>query len=120
MSITISFEQLQQQLPDLLSRAAQGEEQYIIERDGEECVVILSARHWRSLPGVEAATGPAARLDQPPRLADASQRLDHLGPGYRLASEKQARTEELLARDGQLTPAERSELHDLLREAEEI
>jgi prevent-host-death family protein len=120
MSVTISFEELQQQLSDLLSRAARGDEEYIIERDGEEYVVILSARQWRSQPGVVAAHQPASGLDQRNGLAAVSRRVDHLGPEYRLAAEKQARTEELLARDGQLTPAERSELDDLVREADEI
>ena len=35
MSVTIPFEELQERLADLLSRAAEGGEEYIVERDGK-------------------------------------------------------------------------------------
>jgi hypothetical protein len=47
-------------------------------------------------------------------------KLDALGPEYRLSPEKQARAEELLAKEGALDRAERRELGVLLRECDEI
>ena len=116
MPVTLSIQELQERLPDLLSRAAQGDEQYIVERDGAEYVVTIRARPWRSAPGGAEAHGGA----QPDELVAVSSWLDELGPGYRFAAGKQERVEQLLARDGQLTPAERAELNGLLREADEI
>ena len=50
------------------------------------------------------------------------ERLDALGPSYRLSKEKQTRTEALLAKRtaDRLTSIERRELNGLLRESEEI
>src|SRR5437763_13096269 len=113
MSVTIPFEELQKRLADLLNSAAEGDEEYIVERDGKEYVVIVGARRWRSQPAGTAASPSASKLDQRAEVNAISRRVDQLEPGYRLAAGKQARVEELLARDGQLTPAERSELDEL-------
>lgn len=120
MRVTITFEELQQRLPDLLSRAAQGDEEFIIERDGQAWVVILGARQWRSQPDEAAASSPAGPLSQGEQLAASARQLDNLGVEYRFSEGKQVRAEDLLARDGRLTAAERRELDELLREADEI
>src|SRR5438067_6624989 len=105
MSVTIPFEELQKRLADLLNSAAEGDEEYIVERDGKEYVVIVGARRWRSQPGGTAAPPSASAFDQRDELNAVARRLDQLGPEYQLAAGKQARAEELLARDGRLTPA---------------
>lgn len=102
MSMKVTIHQLQEQLPDLLERAIQSGEECVVQRDGKDYAVIVSARTWRR--------------------RTVGRRLDALGPTYRLAHEKQTRAEELLAKnqEGHLTRAERRELDTLLRECEDI
>ena len=102
MSMKVTIHQLQEQLPDLLERTIQSGEECIVQRNGKDYAVIVSARTWRR--------------------RTVGRRLDALGPAYRLAAEKQTRAEELLAKnqEGQLTRAERRELDTLLRECEDI
>ena len=72
------------------------------KRAVETYAVIVSARQWRR--------------------RTIGKQLDTLGPEYRLAQEKQARAEELLAlnKRRRLTQAERRELNALLRESDLI
>src|SRR5438034_364457 len=100
MSVKVSLHQLQDRLPELLDQVVKHGEQCVVQRDGKDCAVIVSARQWRR--------------------RSLSRRLDTLGPEYRLASDRQARAEALLAakQDRLLTPAERRELKTLLRESD--
>ncbi len=102
MSIRVNVSQLREQLPELLDRAVQDDEVCLIERNGAPYAVMLSVREWRR--------------------QTIGKRLDTLGPQYRLAKERQQRTEELLARSnaGRLTRAERRELKALLQASEEV
>jgi prevent-host-death family protein len=102
MSVKVTVRQLQEQLPTVLDRAVKDGEVCIIERNGEEYAVIVSAREWRR--------------------RTVGEQLDALGPPYRLAKEKQARAEELLAKrqQGRLPRAEQRELNALLRECDDI
>jgi antitoxin (DNA-binding transcriptional repressor) of toxin-antitoxin stability system len=102
MSVKVTIHQLQDQLQDLLERTVQSGEECVVQRDGKDYAVIVSARAWRR--------------------RTVGRRLDALGPAYGLAHEKQMRTEELLAKnqEGRLTRAERRELNALLRECEDI
>jgi prevent-host-death family protein len=102
MTVKLSLRELQRQLPELLDRAAESTDPVVVQRRGKDDVVIVSARQWRRL-----ATG---------------QRLDALGPSFRLSPAKQKRVEELLAtkRHARLTKAQRQELDALLRECDEI
>lgn len=102
MSVKITIRELQEQLPDLLDRAVEHGEEVIVQRNGKDYAVLVSAREWwRRMLG---------------------EQLDVQGSAYRLVPEKQARVEELLARQQErlLTRAERGELDDLLRECDEI
>jgi hypothetical protein len=56
------------------------------------------------------------------RSREVGQRLDSLGPQYRLSSENQARLEELLAgrETTSLTPAEQLELEALIARSDQI
>ncbi len=102
MSIKVSVHQLQDRLPELLDQIVKTGEEYVVQRDGKDCAVIVSAQQWRR------------------RVV--GQRLDGLGAAYRLSHPKQARAEQLLAVKQQrtLTAAERRELRTLLRECDEI
>jgi len=102
MSVRVTVRELQEQLPDLLDRAVDSGEAYIVERNGEDYAVIISARQWRR--------------------RTIGRRLDALGLKYRLAREKQAQAEELLSKNqhGRLARAERRELDALLRECDDI
>jgi prevent-host-death family protein len=102
MSVKVTIQQLQEQLADLLERTVQNGEECVVQRDGKDYAVIVSARAWRR--------------------RTVGRRLDALGPAYRFAHEKQVRAEELLAKsqERRLTRAERRELDALLRECEDI
>lgn len=102
MSVKVTVRQLQDQLPDLLDRAVETGEEFIVERNGKDYAVIVSARQWKR--------------------RTVGKRLDTLGFTYRLAPRKQARTEELLARkkERRLSRAQSRELNVLLRECDAI
>lgn len=125
MSVRITIDQLQEQLPELLNRAAQSGETYVIERDGEECAVLVGAREWRARnpepgQGDPSPSGNEDEDDQERRLLEIGAKLDALGPEYRLSPAKQARAEELLSRKSSLNRAESRELSALLRESDAI
>lgn len=98
MSVNVTVSQLQEHLPEILNRTIAVDDVCVIERNGENIAVIVSLRQWRRTVG---------------------EQLDALGAGYRFATDKQQRTEELLAKE-RLTRAERRELDRLLDEADEI
>jgi prevent-host-death family protein len=102
MSVKVTVRQLQDQLPDLLDRAVATGEECIVERNGKDYAVIVGARQWKR--------------------RTVGKRLDTLGTAYRLAPQKQARTEELLVkkRQGRLSRTQSRELNALLRECDAI
>jgi len=102
MTKKISLHELQTQLLELLDHVVETGDEYVIQRDGKDSAVIVSARQWRR--------------------RRVGQRLDRLGPAYRLDRAKHARTEELLAAKQQrpLSAAERRELKAVLQESEAI
>jgi prevent-host-death family protein len=102
MSVKVTLNQLEQQLPELLHRAVETGETYVVQRDGKDYAVLVSAREWKR--------------------RTVGKWLDALGPMYRLAPEKQARAEELLAKKKRaaLSTAERRQLDALLHECDAI
>jgi antitoxin (DNA-binding transcriptional repressor) of toxin-antitoxin stability system len=98
----VTVHQLQKQLPALLEHTVQSGEECIVQRQGKDYAIVVSARAWRQ--------------------RTLGSRLDALGPAYRLAKEKQARVETLVAKrqERRLTSAEQRELTDLLQECDEI
>jgi prevent-host-death family protein len=122
MSVKVSVRQLQEQLSELLNRAVESGEECIIQRDGQDVAVLVSAREWqrRTRRPAREPAAPAGTLEQERRRHEIGRQLDALGPEYRLSADQQARAEELLARKGNLTPAERGELERLLRISEAV
>lgn len=119
MSIRVSIDQLRERLPELLNLAAESGEECIIQRDGEDYAVLLSAREWEQDRRKGALTRAQAEAQE--RLARAvGQWPDALGPEYRLSGEKQARLEELLTRKQELSAQERAELDALMKEGDAI
>jgi prevent-host-death family protein len=102
MTVKVSVRQFQDRLPELLDQVVNTGEEYVVQRDGKDCAVLVSAQHWRR--------------------RTVAQRLDGLGPEYRLSREKQARAEALLAKNKRrtLSPAERRELKALLEEGDAV
>jgi prevent-host-death family protein len=102
MSAKVSVQQLQARLQEVLEQAVRTGEECVVQREGKDYAVIVSAREWRR--------------------RTLGRRLDALGPTFRLSPEKQARAEQLLARSqrGTISPAERRELDRLLRECDRI
>jgi antitoxin (DNA-binding transcriptional repressor) of toxin-antitoxin stability system len=105
--------------------AVESGEECIIESDGKEYAVLVSAQEWRqrSLASdldSSVPDGLEGRSDPDPRLREIGAKLDTLGPEYRLSPQKQARAEELLTKGGDLDRAARRELRALLRESDAI
>jgi prevent-host-death family protein len=102
MSVKISAHEVQSRFSEMLDDVVKSGEEVIVQRNGKDCAVLVSLETWRR--------------------GKLKKRLDAFGPGYRLSPAKQARAEELLARnqDRMLTAKERRELADLLRECESI
>src|SRR5262249_253811 len=102
MSNKISVQQLQDQLVDLLDDVAKTGREYVVQREGKDCAVLVSAGQWRR--------------------GKVGLRLEAPGAAYHLADGKQRRGGQLLAgRSGRgLTTTERRELRGLLRECDEI
>jgi antitoxin (DNA-binding transcriptional repressor) of toxin-antitoxin stability system len=98
----VSVHQLKEQLPALLEQAVQSGEECIVQRQGKDYAVLVSARAWRQ--------------------RTLGKRLDALGPQYRFTSEQQARIETLVTKrqERRLTKAEQRELIALLQESDEI
>jgi prevent-host-death family protein len=124
MSVRVPFHQLQEQLQELLDRTVESGEECVVQRDGEDYAVIVSAREWRrhGRAGETAAKVATSADLEEDRIREIGRRLDALGPEYRLAGEKQERMEELLDKEKRtpLKPAERAELEALAAECDEI
>lgn len=99
MSHRVSVSQLQKHLPEILNRAVADDDVCVVERNGEGVAVIVSLRQWRR--------------------RNVGEQLDSLGPEYRLGSDRQRRTEELLVKE-RLTRTEEKELEKLLGEADKV
>src|SRR5947209_20563155 len=102
MSVRVSLQELEQQLPTLLHMVAKDGKECVVQRNGEDYAVIISVQQWRR--------------------RTVGRHLDALGPSLRLDDAKQARTEQLLAtkKSRLLTAAERRELRALLRECDAV
>jgi antitoxin (DNA-binding transcriptional repressor) of toxin-antitoxin stability system len=98
----VSMQQLLKRLPEVLDRVSSSGEEYVVQRNGKDCAVIVNAQHWRR--------------------RQAAHRLDAVEGAQRLSGSKQARAEELLALLGErrLKTSERRELDRLLRECDAI
>ena len=95
VSVKVSLRQFQDRLPELLDQVVNTEEEYVVQRNGKNYAVLVSARQWRRRTIAE--------------------RLGRLGPEYRLPRQKQARAEALLAKSKRrtLSPAERPTSRDI-------
>ena len=102
MSVKVSMRQLQERLADMLDQVDQTGQEFVVQRDGKDCAVLVSARQWRR--------------------RKVGHELDALGAAYRLAGPRQARAEQLLQAQQQrrLTAAQRRELRTLLQECNAI
>jgi len=123
MSIRVSVRQLQEQLPELLNQAVESGEEFIVQRDGKDYAVIVSADEWerRTRDDLPGRRDPSADQEEA-RILEIGRKLDALGPGYRLSEAKRLRRDELLDKQqaDSLTPQERGELEALVRESEEV
>src|SRR5260370_29191539 len=68
MSARVSIHQLQDRLAELLDRVVKTGEEYVVQRNGKDCAVLVSAQQWRR--------------------RNAALRLDALGAGFRLSRPK--------------------------------
>jgi prevent-host-death family protein len=102
MTAKVTLNQLQDRLPELLDQVVKTGEEYVVQRNGKDYAVVVSARQWRR--------------------RNAALRLDLLGSKYRLSRPKQSRVEDLLEANQKrpLSQAEGRELEGLLRECDAI
>lgn len=102
MSVRVTLQQVENDLSGLLDQVAESGEEFVVQRKGKDCAVIVSALQWRR--------------------RKAAQRLDGLPSSQPLSSARQKRAEFLLTAKKQrsLTVAERQELKNLLQECEKI
>ena len=102
MSLKVSVNQLQEELPKLLDRTVEANEICLIERNGRPYAVLVSIHEWRR--------------------QTIGKKLDALGPSYRISPAQQRRTEELLAKQqtSRLTRPEQRELKELLQASETV
>ena len=102
MSTRLTIRELQERLPELLEQAVETGEEYVVQRNGEDYAVVVSAREWK-----RRTLGKA---------------LDARGSEYRLTADKQNRAEALLAESKRrrLTRSEQKELDALLSECDEV
>lgn len=99
MNVTVSVNQLEKNLPEILNRTVTDDDICVIERNGENIAVIVSLREWKR--------------------RTVGEQLDALGNDYKLSTDKQRRTEKLLSKE-HLNRTEEAELEALLREADDI
>ena len=100
MSLKVSVNQLQKNLPEIINRAVADDDVCVVERNGENVAVIVSLRVWQQRRTV-------------------GEQLDALGAEYLLDEDQQRRAEKLLAKE-RLTRAEEKELATLLKAADDI
>ena len=102
MSVKVSVHELHEKLADVLDEVVKNGAECVVQRDGKDCAVIVNIRQWRR--------------------RTLGQRLDALGPAYRLSKAKQARAEQLLSARARrsLLAKERQELKSLLSESDAI
>lgn len=99
MNHRVSVSQLQKNLPEILNRASVNDDVCVVESNGKGVAVIVSMREWQR--------------------HSIGERLDALGPEYRITPVEQRRVEALLLKD-RLTKAEQKELDSLLVHADQI
>ena len=122
MSTTLSIQEAQEQLPELVARAAQDAEPYYIARNGERVAVLVSLRTWQQRKQDTSNTATAAKA-QERHVRVYQKKLKQLGSDYWLSSEQQARLKELVQKDDcgeSLSPTERKELRHLLKRHEQL
>jgi prevent-host-death family protein len=102
MSAKVSLHELQERLIELLDEIGKTDQAYVVQRNGKDWAVLVSARRWRR--------------------RTVGENLDALGSAYRLTRSKQARANQLLAaqEERRLTAPERRELQALLSECDAI
>ncbi len=102
MSTRISVKQVESDLSALLDQVSRTGEEFVVQREGKDCAVIVSARQWRR--------------------RNAARQLDATESAGRLPKIHQQRVEVLLEakKKRTLTSAERQELKDLLRESDAV
>lgn len=121
MSVRVSVDELHEQLPELLRRAAEGGEACIVQQDGKDYAVLIGVDAWeRTNEDDRVSMPPTAGGSRAERRREIGRVLDAMGPEYRFPAAQQARVEELLEHKDGLSDTEREELDALLEEADAV
>lgn len=124
MSAKVTLRQPREQLPAVIDHTVKTGEECVVQRNGKDYAVIVSAREWKRRNGSNErvrSTGTALRNTSAEARA-VGKKLDALGPEYRLARSQQTRIEVLLEkkRATRLSRDEERELKSILQEADAV
>jgi prevent-host-death family protein len=123
MSATLSVQEVQAQLPELVARAVRDAEPCYIEDNGQPVAVLVSLRSWQRRTGGDGEGASSAAEEQQRRLHAYQKQMELLGPEYWLPPEQQARLKELVEKEDSgvpLTAADQKELRRLCKRHEHL
>lgn len=120
MSSKVTIRKAQDHLSDLLARAEQSGERFVVERNGKPVGAIVSIADLHQVERLGAGNGSTAR---PKTRAEREKLARKLGRRFTLPPDKSRRLRELIEREddeARLTVEEKRELKRLLKEHEEL
>src|SRR2546421_51894 len=123
MSTTLSVNDAQAQLSELVARAAGDAEPCYIGHNGQEVAVLVSLRAWQQWVRRDGGHETAPAEEQEHRLRAYQEQMAQLGPDYWLPPNQQARLKELVEEEDSgepLTAAEQKELRRLCKRHEQL
>jgi antitoxin (DNA-binding transcriptional repressor) of toxin-antitoxin stability system len=120
MTTKISMRQAQEELPDLVGRAARDREPCFIQQRGKTVAVLVGLRAWQAR---QRRIPKGADRDRESRLRAYEAKMKRLGPEYWLSAVQRQRLKELVEKDDASehpTGEERRELRLLLKRHEQL
>lgn len=120
MSTTLSIQEAQEILPELVWRVSKDDEPCFIRRKGRPVVILVSLKQWRRRTKDRTKTS-LTNVQQ--RIRDYQRKMKRLGSDFWLSTVQQMRLRALVEKEDlseDLTPAEQKDLRRLLRLQEEL
>lgn len=118
-AMSLSVQEAQQRLPDLVSRTAGSPEPWFISDAGRRVAMLVGIEEWSRRDPVPADDS-RARLSQESRLCEYEERMRQLGPEFWPSALEETRLRELVDRQDSLPASERNELTELVARNEKL